>query len=617
MKFTDIREQVIKQFIIKELLDESIYPSLELVCAMLIRDYQNSNIGQCLLLNKHLIVNGETASARKINEIMKLMDIDIQTLYKFIEYLEKLYTDSQSAALQKINALNRLCAELESYAKAILLSNTDVSGTTEIISESFYNTGKIDLLNTTANVDVSKNEITARKENIKTYTNFASYVINPIITTSTSNIKIIQDKDITNAFDNSLATYFIYKAYTPDQGIFEISIKLPLKKVIELSQLSMDLCGSKYDVSLVMRVNGIYNNIANYATYTDQCVINFDPVETDYIIIKLRSASGTKCNAGIEYIFNLNNIRFSKLNFSSESIFTTSEINTDSDFSIIGLYTEETIPNTGNILYTVHWKTENNGIASWHTSSIFPYNHSGIDLTKYLNIDESSESIISIKTIDFTLVHPYICKANISTTATLDSDQYNNLRYVQPKLLRNLGGFDIFNSDTGIITTVLYVVSDFTVDFSLIPGIITGGSYKNYKITNKLSLSPGFYTFSFNSSNLISTYKTYLDSIVGDNFKYGSNVASYVIPQDFINRIEDNNYNVHTILPNKDGGYNLVIKMLNGNVTSDTTWDKESMLFVYASFSPNQIGKAVKLVAKITSSGTETPKLKQFKIKLS
>lgn len=607
MTLKDIREKTIKEYITKNLLDESIYPTLEKVCAILIKDYGDSNVNSSLILDKHFVDINEPASASKINDIISRSKLDIDTVYNFIDYLEQQILLSSRIIERKISSLTRKASILEQKAKSLLISNEDVNQNINVIDESFINSENINLNNTNVNIDYGNGYIYSKydKSNTNNYLDVKS-IFSTVLTKGYTFYRPYGGHGIEKAYDKSNIAW-IQRVGMPasyNKNV-EVSLKIELNKKYQSSRLFIDLGNTiRYKIKVVARKDGQFITVSDYAYYTGYADINFSPVEIDYIVINISTSQHFSIGkTGKEYRVSIKEIYIGNPSFAKISSLESNQ-HTVSPFSTIGLYTEQYTPTNTNISYMVSW--ENN---EWH--NIEPYNIGNIDFNKYISVlteyGQTKEDI----TIDFTKRHPYIYDTNLTTSYTESSINY--LGILNPKILRNLGGFSINEDKESIFETNLYITQTTKLNCYKYPAYINGS-----KTEESIDLEPGFYAFKFNTSNNFEAYKEYLDSLTSSTFYYGSHIAVYKPQEIFINIAENNNYNIFTFL-DINSEYVATLKSLGTEVISDSTYDKESMLVI-----KNDINQAtidglpttIKLKAILESDEHSTPILYGYKIKL-
>lgn len=609
----NIKEQVLKSFIAKELLDQSVYPTLELICAELLNNYSGLDALRTMLEDRHLIQQGEIARYDKYNEIQKFSYIDIHTLYRFVDYLEEYFTEAQRGSEQKITALSRVIKALQAEMEALHLANEDVnSGEVKVID--FSKSSQIDKVNSSAFIDYDNQFAKAPLENTSLPVSLSGKVYDIQVTPITPGYVSFQEvlgKSRFKMFDglSNTSSRFTYSMPSGYSGYTEISIKFKLDKPHSFNNLYLDFSSTstpvKYMIAATAKVNGVYQRLSDYQPYTQTANISFSNVLSDFIILNIRSYNGSlDLNGNTSFSFEVHEMNIGKENYVRVSDIESAEFITDKPFTVITLYADEQIPSGTDISYEIEWKDSKDAT---HVNSIVPYTRGQIDLDTIVSVFENSKSIGEVRHIDLTISHEYIYGSNFGTDHSITEDEFNSLDKLDLKLIRAKGGILVDQNNSNLASVVIYLSESKTIDFT---GF--GGFIDNNAATGKVDLTPGFHTFKFNTNGGLTQYKAFFDSL---NVNYGACLAEYQLPVDFINRVEDNNYSCFTLV--KIGSeYQVLVKAIGGEISYDKLWHQEEILPISTDLTDATFGTSVKVRATLSAQADITPVLKEIKIKL-
>jgi len=610
MKLKEIREKIIKGFIAKELLEDSVYPSLELICSILLRDYQGLDVGSTLLNDRHLVHEGEPASISKFEEIQKYVDIDIRTLYSFVDYVEDYLNISTRSALSKINALVRKSKTLEGRAKALLLKNADEFQDTEIIEVPFNTAELIDLAKSDADIDFGNQYVTSKTRSglaLHSLSNDVDEILVTPLSRGYLSFKSPSGRDESNIISDNSTPWIHNVVMSPSyHGSVSLSVKLKLNKNKDISRLFFGFQDtSSYYVSISAAIDGEFRTISDEALYTGYADISFQPVNVSYIVLTIKNSqhhSVVSNPNGRLFRFSINELRAGLHEYADRSTLQTTQIIPQGKFSQMSLSVDWDIPESTDIkMY--------GSIDGVNFSELVPLESRKIDLPKSLSVTDTFSLIQHDKAVDFTKAHPYIAGQNIATTCKYAS--LIDVSKIDPKILRNLGGFKIESEENSLVSCVLYVNADnIEFDFETYPAHFDG-TFK----TSKQTLTKGFHTIKFNKGSGVNGYKAYLDSLVASTFNYGSHLASECDTSLFVNVTDDKNYEKFSFVE-IDSEYVAVIKMLQANVVTDHSPEAEQMLLVEKDFNTADLKSSLYIKAVFISDNYQAPKLNAFKIKV-
>ncbi len=616
----NIRETVIKSFITQELLDESVYPSLDLVCAILMRDYKNYNIASSLLLGTDGVSGNDSASKSYMKDLLKRIKIDIKTLYLFADYLNDYIETANTVAANKISALNFAINDLLVQIKELSLINENINQDVTILTDNFDNTTKIDSTKTDAYIDLNSKTVSA-----KDIYGVGLKSILPILNTSSVSEAMVtygylyaHSQIGFEAPQIASNNGWLYKIVMPVSynSYVEAAINIGFNSVIDISRLRFLFTDNgKYKVKLTALINGTYTVVSDFADFQEVCDISFNPIKTNLLILNVRAYT----NYGIDfstgrngnlYKIAIKNLQYTYQQYADVSYLYTADLDAGKQFSTIGLWADESIPIGTGIKY--EYSSFLNNIWSNYIP-IEPYNRVKIDYSKYQSVFAAFPQVSTAATVDFTKTHAYLFGQNIATTATIDSLSF--LRQLNPLILRNLGGIKIESVASNLASVVLYVNGSTTIDFSRNPGYIISNGYSTY-VTGNFTLQPGIYQFKFTYSGSTELYKAFLASY-SSSVKFGSHLATYVDPSLFVNVAEDNKYDVFTFI-NISGTLTAIVKLLGPDVVVGGS--SENLLYIKNNTTSSNLANImptkIRLKIEFDTNNTLTPILSGYKIKL-
>jgi len=609
--FKDIRENIIKSFIARELLDETIYPSLEMICAIFIDEYKDVDANSSFIKDRMFVEDGQVASLTWFNELVDKTQLDIITIYAFVDYLYDYTIKSNTLAKNKISSLLTSIKLLYSDIRQIELAKSTV-GVNVVLSDSFTNGDNIDPDNSDANIDFNTGCVSSKRiyditrivDNSKIlsisqasvtqgYINFGSPIANQPESLLFSGGKWIAEYNMPVGFSNNIEV--------------KLSILLTEQTYVNKINLTIENINGAY-IKVMALVDGIYKIVKDYAIYNGAADVSFDTISTNNILLFFKTDKNLSIDntstVGKYYKIVGSNLQLSYFTYASKSILTTEEVISNTPFSNIMLTTNQTDAENSSIDYFVSWYS-NSVWSAW--APISPYN--SIDGTgTIIDVLSSPAQIFLDQTdgnVDFgsdlDVTHPYIYGYNYATNYTEDS--LNFISVIQPKLLRNLGSCKV--SDNIGECWIAVAQDGVAIDFSVCKGYIDSEF-----IDNKTTLNKGVYNFKFNVNDGIDNYTAYLLSI--DNIYIGTHLSSFISPELYINIVEDNDLNKFTFV-NIGGAPTAIFKNDSINILT------EKFLVIKYDIDSNDLNSLptkLQLMAKFNSDNINTSKLYDMQIKV-
>jgi hypothetical protein len=274
--------------------------------------------------------------------------------------------------------------------------------------------------------------------------------------------------------------------------------------------------------------------------------------------------------------------------FSGTETVVTKGFEPANKFNIIGLKTDSIIANGCSIDYFVSWRI----LGQWSE-------YSKIDPNNYLSVLPNEELQKSTHRIDFTYLHPYNSGNNICYSYTSVLEPQLNL--YKSKIIRNLGNFSEDAEQSPICYFHLDTVK--AIDFAVIPGYIDGEYVSSLK-----NIGGGIHKFILKNKNDISLCSSYLTS---NEIIFGSHLASYINPMEFVNIAEDDNYKLFTIQKVTDKYGSPVFTTIAKRIIAN-----ERIQFLKQVITTPNAAEAIKVKSLLTGTGGFTPILKNIKIKI-
>lgn len=604
MTIKNIREEVIKEFIAAELLDDNVFPTLDLVCAIALRDYKNTDVFASILHENLSIEYGEPASISKFNQIIKNTDIDINTLYRFIDFLSHRITDQKFSIQQKLNSVSIALKNLNQKIHGLILLNEDSTNISNTYVIDFSKLDDIDLEQTTALIDTSKKEVSIKNKNLlgSNNTAFIKTIDATCVTPRYIRFSNLTGHPIQKLYDGNEDTMGIYEVLMPPthKGYVDIRIKVVFAELVSFNHVYLKMQPTntveRFEASVMAYIDNSWKTISDYQLYDSNIDTTFDVISTKDLVVNIRLGSYNVSAEGLVYRFFGKELVIDTVNYDGTEIVMTKDLAFSPKFNVIGLRADAIIPENCSVdhyvSYTLSWMNGN-------VLELFISDFIKIDSSNYLKILSNEQSILSTHGVDLTYTHPYNYGKNITFSYT--SDLFPSLNLSTSKLIRNIDNFGIDQDQNNFCYFYLY--DEQNIDFNSIPGFLDG---ELVEVSQKVT--PGIHKFYLLDKNNTGIYQAYFNE---NDIIFGSYVSSYLDPQEFINIAEDDDYTWFTIIKAKD---------LNNNdkyiVIAKEISITEFMGFVQQQITidPRAIDLKVKSVLK--GNGEQTPIIKNIKIKV-
>lgn len=596
MNLSSIREDVIKEFIAQELLDDGVFPTIALVCAIALRDYKDTEVFKSFLTDSLFINNEDPARATLFNDTSKKASIDIATLYRFIDFLLTRISDQQAVLRQKLHQMTVIIKQLIDKSNGLLLLNEDTVALHDIFTEDFSSLANINMAETTALVNTGEQNVTVRHASASDL-HISELIDSSSISCATARyISIINPigHSLSKLYDTAEDTISITEIEMPSDhiGNVEFWIKIKFKEQLSFNNLVFKMkegsSAGGYEASLDALVGESWKTIQEFDSYTSKIDMSFDPITSKEIIIKILVGDYGNIGSSLVYTLFGKDIQINWVDASVTEIMQLNPITFNAPFSVIGLRDDSVIPDNCTIDYFASWKIQ----STW---SDFVQ----IDSVNYTNVLAEEVQQFSQYTIDLTYLHPYNAGSNNCLSYSSVSVPLWDIH--KSKLLRNLNKFN--TNDPQILSCVLNVKETTYLDFSIIPGYLNG----DY-VDTALDVPKGIHRFHFTEKLAQDVYILYLQS---KNVTFGSYLADYISPEVFANIAENDNYSVYTILLVNDSGGSPVYTIMIKNINEDEITE----LISYTPVSTN-IADELIIKAELTGFDQNKPILNSIKIKV-
>jgi len=594
LSFNDIKTNAIRSFMAKKMLSEGYYPSLEYITAKIIDKYQFSDLYKSLLGNKHFLMEKEIASSDKLNTIQECIDIDLTTMYEFIDHLNKNFNDTFAEINQKIAAANK---ELDRLHEIIDRKLVEASST-----EGFLHVKDIELFKnvvneyTSTSVDHTNKTIMAGKSNLSKQVDIINLLdsvgFSPVTLGTTGTIQS-EIYSLGNLYDSMLDTKWSASIFTPStySGYVEGALVFIFNSLTEINTINLnfadELYGIQYSISVKADVNGETVLISPYEKYTDFAIIEFDSIVTQKVLIYLTTNKSSVAKAlpnSIEYKFSLREVSFLQSGYNEKSYHVTScreELNTKSSYTLIS---DDIVPSDCSVKYYV-----TAGGTQYH---VVPLNY-GNSINNFFNTSDSKYSIATASPIKLDVTDPNLYENNVLFNTTAPS---------YDMILRGVG--TILADEKYYICTLFNGSLNSIIDFKNIPGLLNGKS-----VNSTIVLDEYFYEFKFiKSISNLTTYFSALNAWKAKDVKnsYGTVIANPIDLDKFLNIIEEDNIKYYN---------NKYVKKSINNINSARNYSWEDELISPIVVSEVSAATLSKVTIEITSNGNKTPIIKSLKLK--
>lgn len=594
-----IREKVVKQFIARELLENSIAPALDAVCQIALNDYLNIPVYKTLLSAGPYFNNGLTASAKSWNEIQKYLYLDIKTLYSFFEFMEEQVDEQLVGINTKLNLYLSELRDLEIRANGLLLQSHDADFFNSF-SEPFSSTLNVDPVSTVSINTVAHTVTCSKKEQASTPLPFSSIIKTQLVLVEPFGEmgKISDSNQIGYLFDGSIASVFeqeflISRGYN---GVVECALILDLDDYYDINSLTF----SGIAVNPISIKVDAFSKQEQWKTVFDKCefgnaaVASFQVVETNKLMITFYLSEFSQIGTSNSYALRIADCVIGNVSYAKESTLNSMPIVFTEGSSAISLYTEEEIPADCDIKYSCS-ALKNAAWTAW--SRIRPVNQPYTDLTKDIpmsvNFVPTAETIVP-GVIEFDFLHQYNSGVNMPTSLTfgVSDDPYTS--YV----LRMPGTFQtITSNDSTYYQGSIYAGTDTVINVGTRKCVLDNVATVN----NLVTITKGWHVFRFEKNYDIQFFK---DLLTAASITYGYCRAVYTVDTSFISNIGDNEYGFFTFVDNGTTK-NVFVKSMGS----------DELPILYKSTYSGALCQQFKIMATFSGKLDKTPTLFSYHVK--
>lgn len=163
MNILEKHKEYLAEQILLHILHNNIVPTAEQLIGILRARTSTLDLGQPQ--SSQPIVEfayREESSANKVNKLSRSICDDLNVLYRTLASVEEQNEVLRSIVLPKLDSLSRKCAELLSRADRLLITAEDTTGLLHAVGDEFTDTSKIDLLRSTATIDLEGQTVHSR-----------------------------------------------------------------------------------------------------------------------------------------------------------------------------------------------------------------------------------------------------------------------------------------------------------------------------------------------------------------------------------------------------------------------------------------------------------------------
>lgn len=597
------KEQTIKDFIIQELLDESVIPTLQVVCDRFIDSYGQFDMSAPLHRDYTVIERDTVASASVFNETSKRINIDIETLYRFIKYIDNKINDLQYNSLVRLESLIQKLKTLNSEAESILLMLNDSDSFSDVKTIDFSNPSFIDTDNTTACVDYDGKKVCAGSDLSSTSMLLSGSIYEVTSVCSTKGCIRLETSSSPNNI--KLPIGFRQTAVMSEihDGPVELSLKIKLKEAIECNTLMLNIGASSVSAELSAYSGGRWQVMSEYKDFSNSVNIDFESIVTDSFILKIRQKySDTKNSDGKLYLFYGKSLVVGKVTYLLGSLFQTTEISFDNDIKKMALRADCSIPEGCSVDFQIQYRSDDVW-SSWE--NIVPVNFSGSE-NKTIVPEEITYNASSELVLDFSFGHQYNYGSNIPVNLPERTEPFI-LRPYEPIIIRASKCFKVHGNS--VYSAALYCDEDLSIDVSSVPMYVdNSGELLNIRA----ELAKGFHTIVFTAAN--AAQLTAYSSALGTHCSWGAYTDKYASIENFLK----SSSGYYTIIDKTTGSttYRPLVKLIESGATTLVTPRNEKIILVDTVRSSEIITDSIKVKASISALKYATPYINSIQIKV-
>ena len=360
----------------------------------------------------------EESSALKYNSSFKNIHEDLDDTYDTLKFLASQRSTNLERWKTELGKFSRKVEELKNSLESLLLLQRDTAGYFDLITDQFFNLDKIDLVETTANVDIDKNVVSITEDkNSSSKVNLNQIAEGDItfnVITKTGLLAYNQGPDslLTNVLkdESKVWQHRVFMSTYSKPVDVELKIKIA-NDPIELNRIAIELHASNTSSNVELLVqtsiddynwsNVLYNN--NPQVVSEKAYFDFATIEAKFVkIIMTKEGYDSIENSRYMYEFGAKNISFYTRSYSDvDSLFVSAplyiledpdDLLSKKEFNNISCEVCEILPDGTNIDYYI---SSDSG-STW--LSITPSNRSDARYPKVVpvgtqSIDSSSQSI--------------------------------------------------------------------------------------------------------------------------------------------------------------------------------------------------------------------------------
>jgi len=369
------------------------------------------------IANNYKVSAGDISSAATYNELLTTVHQDLRALYKQLIKTSVQTCDNMSRWRNEATLLESRLKKLEGRITNLLLLTEDTAGYFNFVYDTFSDTSKTDLTNTTATVDIKKGSViispastTASRIDLADNIDPTKDIEFTLLTrSSVASTVSTQRSSLKNAV-SGLDDYWQEKVYTTSPITVSAEFKVKLStSPIQINRIDVDLNDSSS--SSPTQITPMYST-DNYnfyqipsttttASVTDQVSFKFTPVSASVVkLIMTKTRYDQVVNNQYLYEFGLDN--FSVFNetyktstsvgsagyiFYSKPLSITTKTGTE-DFSKVSLEVCENIPASTSIDYAIAVSNTSTVPISTSFISLDPVSRSSTTLPTVLDFSE-------------------------------------------------------------------------------------------------------------------------------------------------------------------------------------------------------------------------------------
>jgi hypothetical protein len=344
--------------IIQDALKKGIYPSIEQINYKL-RKWMKEHVPGLPLFKIRPAKPHSRSSSKDYNNMLTEIHTDLNDIFdetkdQFKRILVNFdYNDTERKRLKG------LLDKLEARIKNLLLLQRDTDGYTESFYDTFNDFSKINLDNTTAQIDLNNNEIKLMEISNDLQKLDLTNSIGTITITPTG-LENSSMESISNCFDDNLNSAWVHRISSKEAQQITVYLDFQISSdATPINQISI-IPHSPRSMTVEISYSSNKNSWSTLPNQSERIVTgpntwNFDEIEAKYIRIKLTKHEPDSYDIDkYSYYFGLKNVSIYKVSFVNSCTFQTMPFTSkNGKFTQVSLQVDQEVPKGTDIEYYI------------------------------------------------------------------------------------------------------------------------------------------------------------------------------------------------------------------------------------------------------------------------